>query len=183
MPSSPKAFDADFVAEVQRESEQNLALCYQCGNCTAGCPVSFAYDYTVNQIMRLVQAGKKEEALSSHAIWLCASCETCTTRCPNDIDVARIMDVLRHMARRENMVSEKAVGAFWKAFMRSVEKHGRVFELGLMAAYAGKTGRMFTDVDLAPMALRKGKLGLRAHDIEKLAEIKGIFARYREQKQ
>jgi hypothetical protein len=42
---------------------------------------------------------------------------------------------------------------------------------------------MFTDVDLAPMALRKGKLGLRAHDIEKLAEIKGIFARYREQKQ
>jgi len=161
MPSSPKTFDSEFIAEVQRESEQNLALCYQCGNCTAGCPVSFAYDYPVNQIMRLVQAGRRQEALSSHAIWLCSSCETCTTRCPNDIDVARIMDVLRHMARRDNIVSEKAVGA----------------------NYVGKTGRVFTDVDLAPIALRKGKLGLKAHDIKNLAEIRGIFDRYREQKQ
>ncbi len=183
MPSHPNVIDPAFTGEVQRESEQNLALCYQCGNCTAGCPVSFAYDYTVNQIMRLVQAGRKREALSSHAIWLCASCETCTTRCPNDIDVARVMDALRHMARREDMVSEKAVGAFWKSFLDSVEKHGRVYELGLMAAYAGRTGRMFTDVDLAPMALRKGKLGLKAHDIEKIAEIRGIFDRYREQQQ
>ncbi|MCJ2165307.1 MULTISPECIES: 4Fe-4S dicluster domain-containing protein [unclassified Pseudodesulfovibrio] len=173
-------YDADFVDEVQRESEQNLALCYQCGNCTAGCPVSFAYDYPVNQIMRLVQAGRKKEALSSHAIWLCASCETCTTRCPNDIDVARVMDVLRHMARRENLVCEPAVSAFWDAFLGSVEKHGRIFELGLMASYVSKTGRVLTDVDLAPMALRKGKLGFKAHTLKGISEIRGIFDRYRE---
>ncbi len=175
------AYDATFVDEVQRESEQNLALCYQCGNCTAGCPVSFAYDYPVNQIMRLVQAGRKQEALTSHAIWLCASCETCTARCPNDIDVARIMDVLRNMAQRENLVSEKAVKVFWDSFLQSVEKHGRVFEIGLMVSYISKTGRMFTDMDLAPTALRKGKLSMKAHNIEGISEIRDIFERYREQ--
>ena len=173
-------YDAAFVEEVQRESEQNLSLCYQCGNCTAGCPVSFAYDYPVNQIMRLVQAGRKREALSSHAIWLCASCETCTSRCPNDIDVARIMDVLRHMARREGSAPEKAIKVFWESFLESVEKHGRVFEVGLMASYATKTGRVMTDVDLAPMALRKGKLSLKPHNIEGISEIRGIFNRCRE---
>jgi heterodisulfide reductase subunit C len=178
--TSLNVYDADFVDEVQRESEQNLALCYQCGNCTAGCPVSFAYDYPVNQIMRLVQAGRKTEALSSHAIWLCASCETCTTRCPNDIDVARVMDVLRHMARREKLVGEQAVSVFWASFLESVEKHGRVFEVGLMASYISKTGRVLTDMDLAPMALRKGKLSLKAHGIEGISEIRGIFDRYRE---
>ena len=179
--TSLNVYDAEFVAEVQRESEQNLALCYQCGNCTAGCPVSFAYDYPVNQIMRLVQAGRKTEALSSHAIWLCVSCETCTTRCPNDIDVARVMDVLRHMARRENVVCEQAISTFWDAFLGSVKKHGRVFELGLMASYVSRTGRVLTDVDLAPMALRKGKLSFKPHSLKGIAEIRGIFDRYREQ--
>lgn len=182
MPSTTNlnAYDASFVDDVQRESGQNLSLCYQCGNCTAGCPVSFVYDYPVNQIMRLVQAGRKKDALTSHAIWLCASCETCTTRCPNDIDVARIMDVLRHMARREHLVAERAIRVFWDSFLESVEKHGRVFEIGLMASYMTKTGRVLTDADLAPVALLKGKLGLKPHEIEGVAEVRDIFKRYRE---
>jgi heterodisulfide reductase subunit C len=172
--------DAAFIEAVQRESEQNIALCYQCGNCTAGCPVSFAYDHPVSRIMRLVQAGRKDAVLSSKAIWLCASCETCTTRCPNDIDVARIMDVLRHMARREGKVAEPPVRAFWESFLASVERHGRVYELGLMASYAAKTGRILTDADLAPKALGKGKLSLKPHGIKGTDEIRRIFERYRE---
>lgn len=175
-----KSYDAAFVSEVRRKSEQDLALCYQCGNCTAGCPVSFAYDFPVNQIMYLVQTGRKTEALTSHAIWLCATCETCTTRCPNDIDVARVMDVLRHMARREGLVAEHSIHAFWNSFLASVEKYGRVFELGLMASYIGKTGRVLTDADLAPVALRKGKLAFKPHDISGVDEVRGIFKRYRE---
>lgn len=180
MSPDTNGFDAEFLQEVQRRSEQNLALCYQCGNCTAGCPVSFAYDYPVNRIMRMLQAGRKQAVLASKAIWLCASCETCTTRCPNDIDVARIMDVLRHMARAEGLVAEPPVRAFWDSFLSSVERHGRVFEIGLMASYMGRTGKILTDADLAPLALGKGKLSLRPHNIKAVEEIRDIFKRYRE---
>ncbi len=72
-------YDKDFVDLVAEESEQDPSLCYQCGNCTAGCPFTFAFDIPVNQVMRLLQTGQKEKILSSHSIWLCATCETCTT--------------------------------------------------------------------------------------------------------
>lgn len=170
-----------FLQQVQEGSEQNLSRCYQCGNCTAGCPLSFAYDIPVNRIMRMLQAGEQHAVLSSKAIWLCASCETCTTRCPNEIDVARIMDVLRHMARREGLVAEPPVRHLWDAFLRSVEKYGRVFEAGMMVNFVGRTGRFWTDADLAPVAIGKGKLGFRPHSIKHQNEVQRIFARFREQ--
>ncbi|UZP68135.1 4Fe-4S dicluster domain-containing protein [Desulfovibrio mangrovi] len=179
--STTDRFDSNFLKEVQEGSEQNLTRCYQCGNCTAGCPLSFAYDIPVNRIMRMLQAGEKHAVLSSKAIWLCASCETCTTRCPNEIDVARIMDVLRHMARREGLVAEPPVRHMWDAFLNSVEKYGRVFEAGMMANFVRRTGRFWTDADLAPVALGKGKLGLRPHGIKHPDEVQRIFARFREQ--
>ena len=59
--------------------------------------------------MRLIQAGQRETVLNSKAIWLCATCETCTTRCPCEIDVAHIMDTLRNMAFREKRYTEKDI--------------------------------------------------------------------------
>ena len=32
-------------------------------------------------------------------IWICASCQTCTTRCPNGIDIAQLMDTLRQIGK------------------------------------------------------------------------------------
>jgi CO dehydrogenase/acetyl-CoA synthase alpha subunit len=55
------------------------------------CPVAFAMDYKPNQICRW-SLGMKERVLSSKTIWVCASCYTCSTRCPNDIDIAKVMD-------------------------------------------------------------------------------------------
>ncbi|GAB6176269.1 4Fe-4S dicluster domain-containing protein [Desulfobaculum senezii] len=171
-------YDRDFIDEVQRESGQNIALCYQCGKCTAGCPVGFAYDIPVSQIMRLLQNGQKKRVLSSSAIWLCASCETCTARCPNSIDVAHIMDVLRNIAGREGVVSERDIRKFWECFLESVEKHGRVFEAGLMASWKTRTGRFLSDTDLGPAVLAKGKISFKPHDVQGREEIAKIFKRY-----
>ncbi len=171
-------FDANFVRMVEEASEQNLSRCYQCGKCTAGCPCTFAYDYPVNQIMRLVQSGQKDTVLNSKAIWLCATCESCTARCPNNIDVARVMDVLRHMARRENRVAISEVKTFWDSFLKSVQANGRLFETGVLAGYIAKTGRIFTDLDLGPRIAPKGKLSFRPHKVKGQAEIARIFERF-----
>ncbi len=172
--------DLEFIAQVEAESGQKVQQCYQCGNCTAGCPFTFAYDIPVSLVMRLLQAGQKMRLLSCRSIWLCATCESCTTRCPNEIDVARVMDVLRHIARREGYVAEKNVKIFWDSFLASVERHGRVFEMGLLAAYVAKTGRVWTDLDLGPKILPKGKLSFKPHGIQGKDKVAEIFKRFRE---
>jgi heterodisulfide reductase subunit C len=111
---------------------------------------------------------------------MCATCETCTQRCPNAIDVARVMDVCRHMARRENRGAVHAVKAFFDSFLLSVECNGRTHEFGLMALYMARTGRFWTDLDLAPKMLPKGKMALLPHRIEGREDVAGIFRRFRE---
>ena len=170
--------DTAFIRRVEEESGQDVSRCYQCGNCTAGCPMSFTYDHSVSRIMRLIQAGQKDKVLSSRAIWMCATCETCTQRCPNNIDVACIMDVLRHMARREGLAAVPQVKTFWDSFLDSVRAHGRVFELGLLINYVAKTGRFWTDMDLGPKILPKGKLALKPHDIQGKEHVARIFERF-----
>jgi heterodisulfide reductase subunit C2 len=172
--------DHEFIAMVEAESGQKIAECYQCGNCTAGCPYTFVYDLPVSQVMRLLQAGQKERVLSCKSIWLCATCESCTTRCPNNIDVARIMDVLRHIARREGFVAERNVKVFWDAFLDSVEKYGRSFEMGILATYIAKTGRFWPDMGLGPKILPKGKLSFKPHPIQGREQVAAICRRFRE---
>ncbi len=172
--------DTAFIRLVEEESGQTVAQCYQCGNCTAGCPMSFTYDFTVSRVMRLIQAGQKDLVLSSKAIWMCATCDTCTQRCPNNIDVAKIMDVCRHMARREGKSGVFAVKTFWDSFITSVGMNGKVHEIGLMAMYMLRTGRVFTDLDLAPKALPKGKMSILPHRAEGRKEVADIIRRFRE---
>lgn len=171
--------DQNFIAEVEARSHQNLRTCYQCGNCTAGCPYTFVYDYSVSQVMRLIQLGQRDAVLQCKSIWLCGSCQSCTTRCPNRIDVAKVMDVCRHMSREQGYATEREVKLFADAFLRSVERHGRAFELGLMADYVVHSGRVFTDVDLAPKALTRQKLAFRPHAIVGRDQIERIFQRFR----
>jgi heterodisulfide reductase subunit C len=172
--------DDAFVQEVEARSGQDLSLCYQCGNCTAGCPYTFAYDIPVSRIMRLVQTGRKKEVLESRSIWLCATCQSCTTRCPNNIDVAGIMDHLRHMAREEGYATERNVKLFADQFLKSVERFGRVFEMGLMASYVMGTMRLPTDMDIAPTAMKKGKMHFKPSVIKGRDKIETIFKRFRE---
>lgn len=174
--------DADFTAAVDAQSGQRISTCYQCGNCTAGCPAGFVYDLQVNQVMRGVQLGLKNKVLNSRSIWMCLSCSTCSQRCPNNIDVAGVMETLRHMARKEGIVTVPKVDKFWTSFLATVRKYGRTYEIGTMVLYMLRSMRVFTDVDLAPAALAKGKLGLKPHKTpEEGAEAVGrIFKRYQE---
>jgi heterodisulfide reductase subunit C len=92
---------SSFVAKVEKLSGQNLLACYQCGKCSAGCPVVSKMDILPNQIIRLAQLGLSEDLLESEAIWLCASCMTCNVRCPKGINIAEVIEVLRQMLLRQ----------------------------------------------------------------------------------
>ncbi|SHN67055.1 4Fe-4S dicluster domain-containing protein [Desulfovibrio litoralis] len=175
-----RSCDRSFTRQVEKASGQNLKNCYQCGNCTAGCPLNAAYDIPVSRMMRLIQLGQKETLLKSKSIWMCASCEACTTRCPNSIDIARVLEVCRHMARKEDYVAEPRVKKFFDSFLLTVAKFGRSFELGVMALYMLRTGRLTTDIDLVPKILPKNKLAFLPHMIQGRKEVEEIFKRYQE---
>jgi heterodisulfide reductase subunit C2 len=174
--------DWRFIDQVKKESGQDPALCYQCGNCTAGCPYTKYFDFPVSQVMRLLQAGQKETILNSRSIWLCATCEACTTRCPCEIDIAHIMDVLRIIARRENYVSEKDVKKFYDAFLASMKHHGRVFEVGILMGYNFKSGHLLADADLGPKILGKGKIHFLPTRIKGRDKVAEIFRKFQEKR-
>jgi len=175
--SIQRSCDPAFIKQVEEASEQKVNKCYQCGNCSASCAYTYVYDYPVHQIMRLIQLGQKDTVLSSRSIWLCANCQACATRCPNDINVTRVMETLRIMSRDEATSAGSDIQVFYDEFLRSVKKHGRVFETGLLPAYSLKSAKPFTDLDLAPKVLKKGKLAFFPARIKGRKEVAEIFDR------
>jgi heterodisulfide reductase subunit C len=86
---------------------EKLMRCFQCGTCTSDCPVArFSDTYRPRQIIRMAQLGLKERVLKSDTLWLCAACFTCTDRCPQDVEVASVIRVLRNLAAEEGIVPQ-----------------------------------------------------------------------------
>ena len=170
----------DLVAE---RSGENLLACYQCQKCSAGCPVAYAMDILPNQIIRMVQFGLRERVLTSNTIWICASCYTCSVRCPNDIDIAKIMDVLRHIALKSKAKpAEKDIPIFHSVFLDSIKSKGRIHELSLIRQYKIKTRDFMKDAALGWKMFRKGKIKLFPSKFGGGREIKGIFSRFVKEK-
>lgn len=149
------------VQAVEELSGEDIKNCYQCGKCTAGCPIAADMDVPPNQVIRLLQLGLVDEALKLNTIWLCASCETCTTRCPREVDLATVMDALRNLAIREGIRSpERTVPLFNRIFLSIVKRYGRVFEMELIGRFNTGTLNFFKDVTKAPKLFFKGRLKL-----------------------
>lgn len=132
--------DTSFARQGASDWKVDLFACYQCGKCSNGCPVTFAMDVLPHQLIRMFQLGLTEEVLQSKTIWVCASCETCYTRCPNEIEISKLMDDLKQevLARGMNS-SEKAVVAFHEVFLDNIKRFGRINETFLMGVYQMRT--------------------------------------------
>ncbi|SMB96485.1 heterodisulfide reductase subunit C [Desulfonispora thiosulfatigenes DSM 11270] len=163
------------ISLLAKHSGVQASDCYQCGKCTAGCPAAFAMDKTPNQIMRLVQLGLLEEALKSKTIWVCASCSTCSTRCPRNVDIANVMETLRIMAKEKGYITNKNMNIFHDVFLNSVERYGRVHEVGLILGYNLKTMNPLKDAQFGPAMFLKGKISPLPHSINGKNEVKKIF--------
>ncbi len=151
----------DLAVAVLRQSGQDVNLCYQCGKCAAGCPVSYAMDYSPFQLVHAIRLGLDDLVLNSNTIWLCASCETCTTRCPQDVDIAAVMDTVKTIVlQRRAKPTVPRVAAFYKAALGSIRMHGRLFELGMILDLKRRTRELFKDAALGTRMLRKRKLKL-----------------------
>ena len=173
--------DPAFSKRVRDISEAGLERCYQCLTCSLSCPVAFAMDYFPNQIIRMVQLGLKEQVLSSTTIWLCVTCETCVARCPNEVDVLRVMDTLREMALQEKVKGkETIIPIFHQTFLGSIKMWGKQHELSMLLLLKMRTRDIFSDIGLGMKMLLKRKLSLLPPKVKGAEEIKAIFERTKE---
>jgi heterodisulfide reductase subunit C len=179
------------VEEVMERSGQNIIACYQCRRCAAGCPVGEETGYiTPDRLIRMILLGDREQALSNELVWKCVSCYTCGTRCPNEIQTARITETLKHISKEEHLdpiIPE--VAAFHNSFCTAARHLGRVNEIEFMGLYEMKnTFRNLMRLNFKGLYkeyMNQAKLGIamtknkrmhfRIEKVKYLSELKRLF--------
>jgi heterodisulfide reductase subunit C len=167
----------------------SVSACYQCKKCSAGCPLTFAMDFYPDQVIRLALLGQEDQVLGCRTIWVCSSCETCTTRCPNQIDIAGVMDWLKEEAIKRSQASpQPGVTRFHQTFLDTVRlAGGRLSEPLLLGLYQWrrggllgelKSGALAEDLRLAWELARRRRLVPRLpHRLKAVKEIKAMFTK------
>jgi heterodisulfide reductase subunit C2 len=168
---------------VERLSGVELSVCFQCKKCSSGCPVATLTKSRPSEIMRRLHLGAGHELLESDLVWTCASCGTCSARCPMGIDVASVLDALRRLALEMGAPKpEGNVPLFNRAFLKTVETFGRSYEIGMITAYKLGTGKLMNDTEKFPAMLIKGKIALLPPRGGDRKTVKRIFRKIKESK-
>ena len=154
------AAPASLAQLIQRATGDNVFRCYHCVKCTSGCPLADQFDLTPTQVIRSLQLDDAR-VFESRAIWLCASCYICTTRCPVDIDVASVMRALCIEGKRRGVrPAIPDIDRFNSVFALVVKWFGRIHELTLVALFNLARRRPLGDWRTGFEMLRRGRLRL-----------------------
>lgn len=100
MDINSKEINSYAIEQLERVSGEAIKNCYQCGNCTGGCPVSYEMEIAPSKIIRMLQIGKVEQVKAANSMWLCVGCLQCHSRCPKSVSVASVFDALRQATLR-----------------------------------------------------------------------------------
>ncbi len=160
-------------ARVVALSGQNPFRCYQCGNCTAGCPTAKHGDLLPHQVFRLLQLGEEEsdlQVLRAMQPWICVGCQTCATRCPQELDLSRVMDAVRAEAIRLHTVPAAArrPEIFNRTFVQQVMANGRLSEAELAIFCNLRNLNPMENAGALPALMRRGKFRLDGRRIRGL---------------
>ena len=118
------AIDPKFKYELSKlPGAEKVMLCFQCGTCTADCPIARFDDfYRPRKLIRMTQLGLKDRLLSNEVIWLCSTCFTCVDHCPQDVGIANIVRALRNLT-----VKEREMPAVYKELSSNILKTGYAY--------------------------------------------------------
>ena len=127
----------------------------------------------------MIRLGMGEKVLRSADMWLCVSCYSCTARCPQGIQVATVMAVLRNLAIAKGLAKDPEA-AFSQIFTKVVERHGRMYELEMLLRYYVGGRNLIGLVKQAGLGLgmlRKGKIALWPERLHSSSEWKQLWTR------
>lgn len=154
---APPSHGGDTLAPIW----EKVRACMQCGTCTGSCVNAHAMDLTPRELWRMVQLGLMDEVFNSKTFWLCSSCYFCTLRCPRGLPLTETMAALKRLAVAEGYRKEKKSPRFYRSFMETVRKYGRVREMEMMARYFLALRSPITPLSFTPLGIKlmaKGKI-------------------------
>lgn len=183
----PVETEHTFGSPAQDEIEpilQKVRACMQCGTCTGSCVNSHAMDHTPRELWRMVQVGMVDEIFASKTFWLCSSCYYCTLRCPRGLKLTEAMAELKRLAVARGITSkDKKSSLFYRAFLDSVRRYGRVREMEMMARYFVSLKDPFIPMGFTPLGLKlmmKGKLSPQMPSMFCKGKLDAIFSKVKE---
>src|SRR3990172_7737263 len=186
------------LREVSERSSQNLSACYQCRRCAAGCPVGEETGVTPDRLIRMVLLGDRDEALNNLLVWQCVACYTCGTRCPNDIQTARITETLKQMSKEAHLDPLKPrVADFHGSFMKAAGHFGRFNEIEGMGIYEAKTAlkelkkgnvkavldEMMAQAKLGLTMMKKKRMHFKIDKVKNVSEVKALYRKAKQGKE
>jgi len=90
--------DPQLLLELKKYGAVSVEKCFNCGNCTASCPLSTNGETFPRRLIRYAQLGMKKPLLGSKELWLCYYCGECTQTCPKQADPGEFMAAARRYA-------------------------------------------------------------------------------------
>jgi quinone-modifying oxidoreductase subunit QmoC len=90
--------DLEFIQWLGTQGAESFKKCFQCGTCSATCPISPETEPFPRKEMAWAAWGMKERLLADPDIWLCHHCNDCSTRCPRGGRPGDVLAALRQQS-------------------------------------------------------------------------------------
>ena len=175
--SSISDADLQACAAIAAEAGVDLKDCYQCGKCTAGCPLADGMDLMPREVIRFLQLGALDVVLNAKTPWICAQCVVCSSRCPQNVDICSTMRAVRLASKHAGKRPVREADIFDEEFIANVRAHGVSNEQYLAAAYNVKSGHFMQDADNAVRMLVRGMVGVSMHNTEGRSDVAALIDR------
>ncbi len=88
--------------------------CYQCGVCSAVCPIDYMGGESLN--IRSELRGAQIGLEPSENLWNCATCKMCEVTCPRQVDIVHVVHGLRQLAFEDRRSPDKITKLVWDIY-------------------------------------------------------------------
>lgn len=114
------------MAEFAQLAKQTRAwACYDCGKCTATCPISrVGGDYSPRRHVLATNLGQQQDIVTNGSVFTCLTCSLCDLRCPAQVAYTDLVRKLRELSHREGVEPECPHGGALQSVMRMMARGG-----------------------------------------------------------
>jgi len=99
--------------------------CYDCGKCTATCPIARAgSDYSPRRHVLAANTGQRHEIVEDNTLFSCLTCSLCDRRCPAEVGYTTLVQKLRELSHRAGVEPECPHGGALQSVMRMMARGG-----------------------------------------------------------
>ena len=179
-PTHAPTFAEEISDAMVATGTRGLNCCIQCATCSAACPAVEFMDHTPRRLIAMINAGERDDVLTSNTFWTCASCYACSDHCPKGIRPSELMYALKRYSIWKNRYRPDLVGPqFSKLFVRTIMRTGKSYEPGYAPAFIFEGGLrgMLREMQFGMKLLAKGRIPLLPSRIMRVESFRRVLSR------